>query len=281
MMIEVRAMPGRRWIRPARPKPSISGMLASSSDQRGRLGPAASSLGQGLPGPPRPSGPRPARPQLVSISSRMRRLVALSSTTSTRQAVRVAASDGAAPGGSDRATGPARGEVERAALARLRSRPRSGRPSCATSCGGDGQAQPGAAVAAAWSSRRPGRRPRRSCRSLSGGMPMPVSRDGEVQHDLLVRRDSPADRDDDLALLGELDGVADQVDERSGAGGPGRRPARRARPAATWQASSRPLLWARRASGSQRVAHGVAQVERGWAPAPACRPRSWRSRGCR
>ena len=42
-----------------------------------------------------------------------------------------------------------------------------------------------------------------------------------------------------------------------------------------------PSAGARRASVLQRVAQAVAQVELGRRPARACRPRSWRNRGCR
>ena len=49
---------------------------------------------------------------------------------------------------------------------------------------------------------------------------MPVSLHGEVaaRTPSAVRLDA-THRDDDLALLGELDGVADQVDDAPGAGG--------------------------------------------------------------
>ena len=132
------------------------------------------------------------------------------------------------------------------------------------------------------SSCRPARTPRRSACCLSGGMPMPVSRDREVQA-TLVRRLAPrrSTRDDHLALLGELDGVADQVDERPAAAGPGRRPGASGTSGATWQASSSPFSWARRASVFSVSPRRVAQVERRSAPGRACRPRSWRSRGCR
>ena len=54
-------------------------------------------------------------------------------------------------------------------------------PISSTSSRGDGQPQAGAAELARASSRRPARRPGRSRSCFSGGMPMPVSRDGEVQ----------------------------------------------------------------------------------------------------
>ena len=66
----------------------------------------------------------------------------------------------------------------------------------------------------AWSRRRPARTDWNSrCRPVGPGMPMPVSRT-EAQADCRRRRSRgrPA-RDHDLAALGELHGVADEVDE--------------------------------------------------------------------
>ena len=85
----------------------------------------------------------------------------------------------------------------------------------------------------------------KDCALLLGGMPMPVSLTAKCRHD----RSSPAelptlDRDDHLALLGELDGVADQVDDDLA------QPARIA---------------------DQRIGHVAAECGRP-APAPSCGP---------
>ena len=90
---------------------------------------------------------------------------------------------------------------------------------------------------------------------LSAGMPMPVSRTLEAQrHDRRVVCASTADRDHDLAPLGELDRVADQVDQhlRSRTGSP---TTRRARPAARRRAARAPCSWARTAEQRDDVVH--------------------------
>ena len=103
-----RPAPGSRWIRSASAKPSISGICASSSTSANGFagGRRPLQLGQRR----RAAVHRVGRiSQLRSISSRMRRLVALSSTTSDAQPAQVA-------GGRQRGDG-----------ARLRAAGRSGR----------------------------------------------------------------------------------------------------------------------------------------------------------
>ena len=89
--------------------------------------------------------------------------------------------------------GEAGREVERAAGAELALHPdpaahQVGQPR------GNGQAQPRAAVASAWSNCRPARRRRRSVWCFSGGMPMPVSLTVKCRLDLLAHRPRPARR---------------------------------------------------------------------------------------
>ena len=119
--------------------------------------------------------------------------------------------------------------------------------------------------------------------ALLGGMPMPVSRTVNCSARrpssgwlLSARRAS-----DHFALLGELDGVADQVDEDL---------AQAARVAAravghVGRDVDRPApalcSCARSASVLSVSPSAVAQVEIDSARGRACRPRSWRSRGCR
>ena len=73
-------------MRPAKSKPSISGMMASSSATRNGVPPAASPLEQADAAAPL-SVATGSMPQLRTISSRMVRFVWLSSTTRNRQAV--------------------------------------------------------------------------------------------------------------------------------------------------------------------------------------------------
>ena len=87
-------------------------------------------------------------------------------------------------------------------------------------------------------------------------------------------------RTHDLAPLGELDGVADQVDEDlpQPAGVADQRVRarrrRRGRPAPGPSRGPAGPAW----PGCRRGARGGRSR---WAPGRACRPRSWRSRGCR
>ena len=114
---------------------------------------------------------------------------------------------------------------------------------------------------------------------LSGGMPMPVSLTAKCRQTSCSVRDSHLDPEHHLPRFGELDGVADQVDDdlaqavgvaHQGIGHVG----------ATWPASSSPFLWARRASVAT-VSSRVSRRSKSTSPGRACRPRSWRSRGCR
>ena len=168
------------------------------------------------PAPRPPSATVGRMPQPASISSRIGRLVALSSTTRTGRPAQPPPPATAA-GGLAAEPQPSRAVKWNVLPRPARSRPRSARPS----------ARPAAA-------RSPGPgRCRRTCRvvepsacsngskiaaSLSAGMPMPVSRDREVQQrsHLARRRRAGVRLDattDDLAALGELDGVADEVDD--------------------------------------------------------------------
>ena len=238
----------------------LAGSLRSLAGRPGPRGPLSTSVG--------------CMSQLSSISSRIRRLVALSSTTSTGRPcsligcsrLRLAAA----------CLRPPKRAVKWNVLPWPGSLSTQIRPPISpTSCARDGQAQPGAAVLAASSSCRPGRRPRRSAVCFSGGMPMPVSRTGKCrktgrqrksqsqgrEEPLVSGRGYPLSarpartaRHDHLALLGELDGVAHQVDDDLA------QPVRVARPGpsgtsgAMWQASSRPFCGARMASVLQGVA---------------------------
>ena len=83
---------------------------------------------------------------------------------------------------------------------------------------------------------------------------MPVSRTREVQARPRSSIRVQLDVDDHFALLGELDGVADQVDEHLAQPARVARDSRPGTSAAMWQASSRPLLCARRASVLMRIA---------------------------
>ena len=98
--ISVRADPGPRRMRSARVKPSMPGMWASSSTSGNAL-PAAAARPRAASAASPPSTADGRIPQLPSTSSRMRRLVALSSTTSTG---RSRSRSGRAADG--RATGP-------------------------------------------------------------------------------------------------------------------------------------------------------------------------------
>ena len=108
----------------------------------------------------------------------------------------------------------------------------------------DGQAETGTAVLARRRRVPLLERLKDGSSSCSAGMPMPVSRTGKMQADLLVAAPRFFDRDSDLALLGELDGVADQVEQDLAQ--PRRIAAhdRRQAASATLAVSSIPFCWA-------------------------------------
>ena len=127
---------------------------------------------------------------------------------------------------------------------------------------GDGQAEPRAAVAA--------RRRRVGLHEGAEDLPLLVGRHadagvrhGELRDRAVSRQHGPTrDVDDDLALLGELDGVADQVDDdlaQSARIADERVGHVRARCGTT---SSRPFSCARGASSLTRVLDRVAEAER-------------------
>ena len=121
---------GSLWIRSATAKPSISGICASSrTSVNGVAG--RSRRSQRRRAPSRRSRPAPASsPSARSVLRGSRRLIALSSTTSTamsRRSHRCATVRRLAPPAS--LTLERHGEVERAALARLALHPDAARPS--------------------------------------------------------------------------------------------------------------------------------------------------------
>ena len=198
-------------IRSASVKPSISGIMASSSTSANG-DPAARARSSAASASRPPSTTVGFMPQLVSISSRIRRLVALSSTTRTGRPC--------TPGGLRRhraaPTGPVAGrephrEVERAPPADLALQPdlpahHLDQP------GRDRQAQPRAAVLAGGRSVRLGEGLEELLLLVGGDADARVA-DGEVQADLLLGPRLHIDAKHDLAPLGELDGVAHQVDD--------------------------------------------------------------------
>ena len=95
------------------------------------------------------------------------------------------------------------------------------------------------------------------------------------------RRIRPRRPDHDLAPLGELDRVADQVDEHLPQPVGIAVNTWRAPRARMWQASSSPLSSARWANISVTSSSSSVQVEIDARRVRACRPRSWRNRGCR
>ena len=179
------------------------------------------------------------------------------------------------------ASAEAGGEVERAAAAHLALHPdppahQLDQPR------GDGQPQARAAVPAGRARCRPARTPRRSPPACPAGMPMPVSRDGEVQHDFLVGRcDSGVDVEDAprpasvnlMALPTRLTTICRSRWES---------PTTMARHVGVNVAGQfQPLAVGAEGERLQRVAQALAQSRRALRRGPACRPRSWRSRGCR
>ena len=120
----------------------------------------------------------------------------------------------------------------------------------------------------------------RSC--LSGGMPMPVSRTAKRRLHLPSGRGLAGDfhAHDHLALVGELDGVADQVEQHL------------AQPAGVADQGVghvrlhvadqlQPLLVGPHGQGPQGVPRPPPAGRSRPGPVPACRPRSWRSRAGR
>ena len=116
---------------------------------------------------------------------------------------------------------------------------------------------------------------------LLGGDADPRVGDGEAEDDSLDRPASSSDNgDDDLAPLGELDGVADQVDQDlaqpagvadQSVGDLGRDPA----------GQLQPLGVCPQRQGLERLVAARRAGRTGPGRGSACRPRSWRSRGCR
>ncbi len=197
-MIWTLAYSGIFLISAASSNPSISGMLASVIDQAEWpvLGQAAA---QQLQGRPALSDRVGFNPQWVSISRRMRRLVALSSTTRTRQFGHVLVPR---PGLDLLAElglqGQLDDEMEDAALVQFALHPDAPAHQL-DELGGDGQPEARPAV-------HPGRRAVRLGEgiedqlSLSGGMPMPVSRTWKWRRTLLLDPLLQGKRDDDFAL---------------------------------------------------------------------------------
>ena len=132
----------------------------------------------------------PRSRQASSISSRMRRFVALSSTTSTRRSCRPTRPAGASAGAATSCALQRNGEVEGAALCRPRCRSRCGRPS-ARRVATRSPAPARCRRSAASSIRRPARRRRRSATACSDGMPMPVSLNDEVHAHVVAACRSP------------------------------------------------------------------------------------------
>ncbi len=149
----------------------------------------------------------------------------------------------------------------------------------------DGQAEPGAAVAAASSTCRPARTASKSRSSFVRRDADAGVADGEVQRRQRRRstRAPPRPRRTTSPRSVNLMRVADQVDEHL-AQAP--RVADEARPGTSGAIVGRPArapCWcARTASGFERVVERRSrEVELDRLRARACRPRSWRSRGCR
>ena len=207
-------------------------------------------------------------------------VVAFSSTTSTGRSCRLTGRAGAQPVAAPLGAAEPGGEVERAALADLALDPDAAahqldQPRRRST--GPGRCR----RTRASSSRRPARRRRRSpaacrpgcrcrCRSRRSARPG------------LARRPATRPRrvSDDLAALGELDGVADQVDEDLA------EPDRVADQAVgdvggDLAGQLQALGVGPEGQRLQRVVEAVAEGELDRARARACPPRSWRSRGCR
>ena len=188
----------------------MSGIIASTSSS-GYVSPAAAA---------RRSSARAAGPLSTAVGrafhsrkspERTRRLVALSSTTSTEGP---ANSPGSATGSWSRPTGLAEMavEMERAALARLALdgdlAPHEGARSATKSSVPGRSRRSGAS-----SSRRPGRTARRSAAAFRPGCRCPCRRRQSPGRSRRPIGSATSGADDDFAAFGELDRVADQVDE--------------------------------------------------------------------
>ena len=119
---------------------------------------------------------------------------------------------------------------------------------------------------------------------LSGGMPMPVSRTVNRRPTLAARRPATSHVDfhahDHLALVGELDGVAHQVEQHlSQPAGVADQGVGHVRLHVADQLQ--PLLVGPHGQGPQGIAERPPAGRNRPGPAPACRPRSWRSRAGR
>ena len=204
------ASAGSRPIRSATVNPSMSGIMPSSSTSGNGVPLAAAQRSSASP-----SGPLAAHvgraPQCRSVSARIRRLVALSSTTSTGTPVR---SDRRLDRPLDRTRGPAPAAPRSGTCSPCpaRSRPRSARPSArpAGQMASPSPVPPYFRVVepSAWVNGS-----NTAC-SLSAGMPMPVSATREPDADGGARlARARSHRTTTSPALGELDRVADQVDE--------------------------------------------------------------------
>ena len=204
----------------------------------------------------------------------MRRLVALSSTTSTRSPARSrrrprrgCVSVAAQPGGEgEGAARPGVAVGPDVAAHQLDQLPR------------DRQPQARSAVAAGGRGCRPGRTHRTVRRMAAGSMPMPVSVTAK-RSTRRRRRTARLTRTTTSPPVGELDRVGDQVDQHlaHAVAVAARRPGTSS---STRTLSSSPLSWAcRRAARRRRRRCRARRSGRG--RARACRPRSWRGRGCR
>ena len=216
--------------------------------------------------------------QLASTSDRIRRFVALSSTTAR------AGRAGSGRAHRRRASGARRPKRatkwKRLPLPELAVDPDASAHQL-DQLRGDRQAEAGAAVAAR--GRRVGlhERPRRSSPCLSGAMPMPVSRtqNCSVAASLaaVVRRDA---RRTTSPRVGELDGVADEVEDHlPQAAGVADERRRHVRRDAAGQLEA--LLVRARREQSDPSSTRVAERERRALERRAGRPRSSRRRGCR
>ena len=257
------ASSGRALIRSASVKPSISGMWASSRTSGERL------AGRRRPPPARPAPPRPPSARRGRISPAGQRSLrgcggwwrCRPRPAPRRPCTRAgsAGGGGAAPVAGQAEPGR---EVERAAPARLALDPdpaahQSDQP------GRDRQAQAGAAVLAASSSRPPAERLedqppacRRGCRCRCRGRrsaATTVAGRARPRPGPAPRRPPPP-RPASVNLMALPTRLTRTCRSRPGS------PTRSSGTSgATWQASSSPFWSARRASGAERVAEGVAQ----------------------
>ena len=182
-----------------------------------------------------------------------------------------------------RAAPPKRdGEVEAAAAARLALDRDAAAHQRRRAAAEIVRPRPGAAVLRASSSRRPARRPRRCAPASPAGCRCRCRAPRSASTTLgLAPRLHARPRTTTSPLLGELDGVADQVDEDLAQPRRVADQAARARRGRSAQASSSPFWCARRPSVRSVSPSALAQVELRRRRARACPPRSSRSRGCR